>query len=99
MSSVKRAAIAVNLIFPTLDLFSDIAYLLTNDFYSPILFGLGVLFVVFPIPSFLYTLYKNKAVMPRLTWRIERLWWLSAGSMDQDHIYYAKFPCFGGDER
>eukprot|EP01034_Spumella_vulgaris_P038918 gene38918-48057_t len=93
----KRVPIAMNLFFPTLDVFSDIAYLLTNDFYHWSFFVLGVVFILFPIPFYLYTLYEVGAA-PRLFWTLRDVCWLSIGR-DSDSILYAKFPCFGRSGR
>lgn len=100
-SGEKRVVILMNLFFPTLDVFSDLAYLLTNDFYSPILFGFGVLFIIFPVPTFLYKLYYLKA-WPVVKVTQSGVFWLRAGREEAQHgdsIYYAQFPCFGNNGR
>jgi hypothetical protein len=93
----NRFIVLINLLFPTLDVFTDIAYLMTNDFYSYILFICGIIFVMYPLPLFVMTLVKERA-HPHLSWSMDGIWWLSCGH-EGDTIYFAKFPCFGEDGR
>eukprot|EP01034_Spumella_vulgaris_P032539 gene32539-40151_t len=93
----NRVAMTLNLVYPTLDVFSDLAYLLTNDFYSPILFALGVFFLLFPIPCFIYTLMEHNAT-PSLWFKYRSVWWLTV-ERGVDRIYYPRFPIFGESGR
>jgi hypothetical protein len=89
----NRFVVLINLLFPTLDVFTDVAYLMTNDFYSYSLFLCAVVFVLYPLPMFAKTLMERSAY-PHLWWSLAGIWWLSC-DRDGDKIYYAKFPCFG----
>lgn len=88
----KRLVVLVNLLFPTLDVFSDMAYLLGNDFYNPTLFYACVLFIVLPVLFFIRLLVRHKAP-PRIHYNIGEAWWLKAGR-DGDAFYFAVFPIF-----
>eukprot|EP01031_Cornospumella_fuschlensis_P024809 gene24809-29980_t len=93
MSSSKQSvAIFVNLVFPTLDVFSDLAYLLTNEFYNLTLFILCLVFVLLPSYSFVKTLFERRA-RPCLYVKLSNIWWLEAGR-EEDHICFPKFPLF-----
>ena len=64
--SEKRLAIFVVLIFPVLDVFSDIAYVLTEKFYNTILFGLSIVSLSHAFLSFAHKLFSVGAIRPRL---------------------------------
>jgi photosystem II stability/assembly factor-like uncharacterized protein len=89
----NRFVVLINLLFPTLDVFTDVAYLMTNDFYSYSLFLCAVVFVLYPLPMFVKTLMERSAY-PHLWWSLDGIWWLSC-DRDGDRIYFVKFPCFG----
>jgi len=92
LSVEQRFVVLANLVFPALDVFSDMAYLLGNDFYSPILFYACLLFIIFPVVFFVRVLVEEGAV-PQFHYNIRESFWLKAGR-DGDTFYYAVFPCF-----
>lgn len=91
----QRVAIFVNLLFPTLDVFSDLAYLTTNEFYNIGLFIACFLSVAIPAVMFTKTLVERGA-RPSLYVKFRDSWWLRAGN-DLDHIYYPIFPFFASN--
>eukprot|EP01033_Poteriospumella_lacustris_P005766 gene5766-4131_t len=88
----QRVAIFVNLLFPTLDVFSDLAYLTTNEFYNVALFAACFVSILIPTATFVKALVERRA-LPRLVVPLRRSWWLRAGN-EADHIYFPLFPCF-----
>lgn len=88
----QRVAIFVNLLFPTLDVFSDLAYLTTNEFYNVALFAACFVSIAIPTATFVKALVERRA-LPRLVVPLRRSWWLRAGN-EADHIYFPLFPCF-----
>lgn len=87
-----RMVVLVNLFFPGLDVISDITYLVGNDFYSPALFYVCLLFIIFPVVFFARLLVKE-STYPKIYYNIMDAWWLKAGR-DGDSFYYAVFPYF-----
>lgn len=92
----QRVAIFMNLVFPTLDVFSDLAYLMTNEFYNVILFYACFASIAIPAIMFSKTLVERRA-RPSLYVKLRDSWWLRAGN-DQDHIYYPIFPFFASND-
>lgn len=88
----QRVAIFVNLLFPTLDVFSDLAYLTTNEFYDVGLFAACFVSIAIPTVTFVKALVERRA-WPRLVVPLRRSWWLRAGH-EADHVYYPLFPFF-----
>lgn len=88
----QRTAILIILFFPTLDVFSDLAYLLANDFYDLSLFLLCALSIALP-SGYFWSLLHNQSAIPALYWSFDRAIWLEANSED-DYIYYPVFPAF-----
>eukprot|EP01033_Poteriospumella_lacustris_P015315 gene15314-10951_t len=91
----QRVAIFINLVFPTLDVFSDLAYLTTNEFYNLALFVVCFVSIAIPTISFMKSLWERGA-RPSLYVKLRDSWWLRAGN-DQDHVYYPLFPFFAAN--
>ena len=72
----KFLPLFANVFFPSLDFFSDIAYIVTNVFYSPFFFGLTVLFVAFPIPIFMWEVFFVEEAFPQLFPYFNDMWFL-----------------------
>ena len=73
----NRFGLMMNLVFPTLDVFSDMAYILSTKFYSGAMFAVVLMVFLLPIPLFGHVLYDMNAP-PKLTWTSwDDVLWLS----------------------
>ena len=78
--------------FPSLDFFSDIAYLMTNAFYDPSIFVIGWIFVSIPIPIFIRTLVKEQALCPCfMPWTLGDVMFLQYEGHEEDRFYFPAY--------
>jgi hypothetical protein len=64
------------MVFPALDVLTDLTYILISRFYNVTVFVFCVIFFMHPAPMFLYKLYKYRA----LPYSIRYIWWLGSSS-------------------
>ena len=72
----KIVPVLIILIFPLLDIFTDLAYLLSSKFYDVSIFILLILCFLHPLPLFLYLLIKHRAFPTAIYYA----WWLSSST-------------------
>lgn len=72
--------VLIILIFPLLDVMTDLAYLLSSKFYDVSIFVLLVLCFFHNVPFFVYLLLKHRAYPTA----IEHAWWLSSSTSAAD---------------
>ena len=64
------------MVFPALDVLTDLVYLLISRFYNITVFVLCVLFFLHPAPMFCQKLYRYRA----LPYSIRYIWWIGAST-------------------
>ena len=82
--------IFLNVVFPALDVFSDLAYLLTGVYFSYSIFCLSVVAYSYGLPYFASHLMQHHVSPCLWIWPLERARWLGSSKSD-DPIYFATF--------